>query len=62
MSFLRSYSQMVYWYIVYCDHDLRNKIDILVKVLFLLSIIIFCMIRILAVLQIGTGKIVINPF
>ena len=49
ISFLRSHSQMVYWYIVYYDHDLRKEINILVKVL-LLSITVFNTMRILAVL------------
>ena len=53
ISFLRSHSQMVYWYIVYLRIlllvYLRKEIDILVNVL-LLSIIVFDMMIILAVL------------
>ena len=57
LSFLKSWSQMVYWNIVYCAHDFRKEIDILVKVMFLLSIKIFNMMKILSVLQVAADKI-----
>lgn len=55
-SFQRLRFQMVYSYISYCDHDLWKEIDVLVKVLFLLSIIIFNLMRILAVRQMTAVK------
>ena len=58
-SFQRSWLQMVYWHISY-DHEFGKEIDIFVQVLFLLSIIIFNLMRILTVLQITAGKTVIK--
>lgn len=59
-SFQRLRFQMVYSYISYCDHDLGKEIDVVVKVLFLLSIIIFNLMRILAVRQMTAVKTVIK--
>ena len=42
------------------DHDLKKEIKILVKLLFLLSIIEFNMMKLLAVLQVKTGKFVMK--
>ena len=60
ISFLRSGLQMVYWHTVNCDYDLMKEIIILVKVLLLLFIMIYNMMRILSVLQVTAGKIVIK--
>ena len=42
-----------------CDHDLRKEIKILVK-LFLVSIIVFNMINLLAILLVKVGKTMIK--
>ena len=51
---------MVYWHTVNCDYDLMKEIIILVKVLLLLFMMIYNMMRILSVLQVTAGKIVIK--
>ena len=44
------------------DHDLRKKVKILVKILFLFSVLVFNMINLLVILQVKVGKTVIKEF
>ena len=43
-----------------CDHDLKNEIEILVKLLLSFSAIVFNTTKLLAVLRVKTGKTVIK--
>ena len=43
-----------------CDHDLKNEIEILVKLLLSFSAIVFNITKLLAVLQVKAGKTMIK--
>ena len=43
-----------------CDHDFKNEIEILVKLLLSFSAIVFNITKLLAVLRVKTGKTVIK--
>ena len=45
---------------VYCDHDFRKESDVLVKILFLLSIIEINVVRLLNMFQVTVDKPVIK--
>ena len=60
ISFPRSWSQILYQYIAYCGYYLRRVTNMLVKMLFLLSIVILIMMRLLVVLQVTAGKTMIK--
>ena len=56
ISFLRSWSQMVYCYIAYREYDLRKVINIVIQILFSLAIKIYNMMR----LRVATDKTMIK--
>lgn len=43
-----------------CNHHLRNEIEVLVKHLFLFPVVMFNMVKLLAILQVEAGKTMIN--
>ena len=43
-----------------CNHHLRNEIEVSVKHLFLFPVVMFNMVKLLAILQVEAGKTMIN--
>ena len=39
-----------------CDHDLKEEIEILVKLLLSISVMVFIMMKLLTILQVQAGK------